>query len=64
MARVFFDTAPGRTIVLLHGYDKGAGDSPSRERREADEACRRREDLHAQLEDPARRDAAVATHWE
>jgi phage-related protein len=61
--RVFFETAPNHTIVLLHGYDKGASDSPSRERREADVACSRRADLRAQLADPSRRDAAVASLW-
>lgn len=62
--RVFWDTAPGRTIVLLHGYDKGADDSDRRERREAAEACARMRDLRAQLDDPTRAADAVATLWQ
>ncbi len=61
--RVFFETAPNRTIVLLHGYDKGADDSERAERREAAVACERLRDLKAQLADPATRADAVATPW-
>jgi hypothetical protein len=61
--RVFFETAPDRTIVLLHGYDKGADDSRRTEKREAAVACERLRDLKAQLADPATRGGAVATPW-
>lgn len=61
--RVFFETAPGHTIVLLHGYNKGAADSDRRERREANVACRYRRELLEQLDDPTRHDAALASAW-
>jgi hypothetical protein len=61
--RIFFETAPGRTIVLLHGYDKGADDSERREKREAAVACERLRDLKAQLADPTTRGDAIATPW-
>lgn len=47
--RVFFITAPGHCLVLLHGYDKGADLDPAREDREAAEACRRRADVIRRL---------------
>lgn len=47
--RVFFDTAPDQTLVLLHGYVKGAGDSKRRQSREIGVACGRRQDLLAQI---------------
>lgn len=40
--RAFFITGADYTLVLLHGYDKGADLDPSRERHEADVACERR----------------------
>ena len=43
--RVFFMTAPGGCLVLLHGYDKGADPGPARELRETAEACVRRADM-------------------
>jgi hypothetical protein len=61
--RVFFETAPGHTIVLLNGYDKGADDGAARERREADVACDRALDLQRQLSNPATAVSAVATPW-
>ncbi len=61
--RVFFDTAPNHTIVLLHGYDKGADDTDRREKREAAAACQLMRDFRAQLADPDRAKGAVATPW-
>lgn len=46
--RVFFETASGFRLVLLHGYDKGADASDSREEQEAKIACQRRSDLMRQ----------------
>jgi hypothetical protein len=45
LLRVFFITASGYRLVLLHGYDKGADTDDAREQREAAEACARREDV-------------------
>lgn len=64
MLRVFFDTAPGHTIVLVHGYDKGADPSGSGERAEANTACERRADLRGQLADSSRAAGAVASRRE
>lgn len=62
--RVFFDTAPDHTIILLHGYDKGADPSDGRERAEANTACERRAELRAQMADPSRAAGAVASRRE
>jgi hypothetical protein len=48
MLRVFFMTASGYRLILLHGYDKGADTDDAREQREAVEACARREDVMRQ----------------
>jgi hypothetical protein len=52
--RVFFMTAPGHCLVLLHGYDKGADLDPAQEGREAAEACLRRSDVIQRLADDRR----------
>ena len=59
--RIFFDTAPDHTIILLHGYDKGADPSERRETAEAEVACGYRRDLLAQLADPHRAGPALAS---
>jgi len=60
--RVFFDTARGNRLVLLHGYNKGEDDSANREAAEAEVACARRKDLAARLAaDQQEAPAAVAT---
>jgi len=43
--RVFFVTRGDYTLVLLHGYDKGADLDKARELREAAIACERRLDV-------------------
>lgn len=59
--RIFFDTAPGRTIVLLHGYDKGDDISDRTEAVGARIACGYRHDLLAQLADPGEAIEAVSS---
>jgi len=61
--RVFFETTSNHTIVLLHGYDKGADDSEHREKAETAVACQRRLDLQRQLADPKQRASATASLW-
>jgi hypothetical protein len=61
--RVFYDTAPGHTIALLHGYDKGRHDGDLREASEAKEACDRRQDFQKQIANPKTLPGAVGTPW-
>lgn len=53
--RVFFMTAPGYRLVVLHGYDKGADPDAARELAETAEACARRTDVVRQLGEDRRR---------